>query len=396
MKYKLAGLALRALRTVLKTHNDRVVVLPPAVAGSLGDQAMMDSVTHTLIHEHGKTPVLICRRSDKQTLRNPVERAYLDAAGLTGKLKALLQIFRSRSLLFVGADVIDGIYDKQGGDCTRLKLLDLATRAGMQTAAINFSFSEAPRAAAVNRLRALQNVPMHPRDAVSLQRFREAVGRDATQVADVAFLLTPEARAENAKAAIAWATKQKEKNHVVLGFNAGGPPLSKKKGNKLDILEKTLNAWLKASPKRSILLLPHDYKPPPAGDVEPLQVLKARLEPKFGDRVHMVEFPFDTWDVKAIAASLDFTLLTRMHFAIACLGQTVPPLCMAYAGKFEGLMQYFHLENMLVDDDESQDSKVLLAKLEEFETRLPDMKARIAENLPAVRTLSRKNFSWLE
>lgn len=392
MKNRLAGLALRLLRLVLPTRNNRVVILPSANAGSLGDQAMIESISHTLIHECDKHPVLICRTTDTLSLRNPVERAYLDASGIFGKLGTVLQIARSRSLLFIGADVIDGVY---GGDCGRLKLLDLAARGGMQAAAINFSFSDKPGAAALGRLRALPQIPMHPRDPVSMQRFKEALGRDATQVADVAFLLRPEARAENAKATIAWAEAQKAKGHTLLGVNAGGTTLSKMKGDGLGALEGALAAWLEASETRSILLLPHDYKPQPTGDIEPLQTLLERLAPRFEGRVHMVDFPFDAWDVKAMAAVLDYTLLARMHFAIACLGQGVPPLCVTYAGKFEGLMQYFDLRNMLIDNDEAQEAEALLARIEEFETRVPAMSAQIKARLTDVRTMSKKNFGWL-
>ncbi len=393
MKYQLAGLALRVLRLFLPTQNDRVVILPSANAGSLGDQAMIDSISHTLIHELGKMPVVICRTTDKLTLRNKVERAHLDASGPMGKLRTVLQIARSRSLLFIGADVIDGLY---GGDCGRLKMLDLVARGGMQTAAINFSFSDKPGQAALARLKALPAMPMHPRDPISMQRFGEAVGRPATQVADVAFLLRPEAKADNAKAAIAWAEGQKAKGHMVLGVNAGGTTLSKMKGDGLGALEQALAGWLRVVPERSILFLPHDYKPQPVGDVEPLRTLQERLSPEFGDRVHMVDFPFDTWDVKAMAAALDYTLLARMHFAIACLGQAVPPLCVTYAGKFEGLMQYFGLENMLVGNDEAQDADALLARLEEFETRVPQMRAQIEAALPEVKERSMRNFAWLK
>ncbi len=393
MKNKLAGLALRALRLVLPTRNNRVVILPSANAGSLGDQAMMDSISQTLIHDLAKTPVLICRTSDKITLRNPVERAHLDAAGTMGKLRTVLQIAKSQSLLFIGADVIDGIY---GGDCGRLKLVDLAARGGMQTGAVNFSFSDKPGAAALARLRAMPDIPMHPRDPISLQRFKDALGREATQVADVAFLLRPEATADNAKAAIAWAEGQKAKGHTVMAVNAGGTTLSQMKGDGLGALEQALTAWMQADPNRSILFLPHDYKPQPTGDIEPLQTLQDRLSPQFGDRVNVVNFPFDTWDVKAMAATLDFTLLARMHFAIACLGQGVPPLCVTYAGKFEGLMRYFGLENMLVSNDEAQDAEALLARINEFETRVPDMRAQITKRLPEVKALSMQNFEWLK
>ena len=392
MRNSLIGILLRLIRVFLRVDHDKVAVLPSASAGSLGDQAMLDSITTQLIHKCEKTPVLIARQSDNVLLRNLVALTVIDAPGVMGKLRAARQIFSCGQMLFIGADVIDGGY---GGDCNRLGLLDIAARAGMTCGAVNFSFSERPGKAAVARLHKLPQVYMHPRDPVSMERFRKVVGREAVQVADVAFLLKPEASSDNARTAIAWAHGQRNEGRCVLGINAGGTTLSMMKGDGLDSIGQCLESWLKADTNRAILLLPHDYKPQPAGDVEPLQELYDRLAPQFGDRVHMVQFPFEAWDVKAMAEALDFALLARMHFAIACLGMGVPPLCIAYAGKFEGLMQHFGLEDMLVSNEEVLDPEVLLARLEAFETRVPAMKETITAGMAQVKELSERNFAWL-
>lgn len=394
MSKRILGALLRLLRLFLGSGAGRVVILPPTNAGSLGDQAMLDSLSHQLVHTHGKTPVLVTRHGDDMALRNPVEMAFVDGPGLWGKWRALRQILRAEALIFIGADVIDGAY---GGDCKRLVLLDMAARAGLRTAAAGFSFSEKPGATAVARLKDMPPMPMHPRDPVSMQRFMATIGdrHEMHQVADLALLVTPEARAETARKAVAWATEQREKGHVVLGLNAGGTTLSKFKVDGVQVLTEMLEAWLRANDKRSALLVPHDYRPQPVGDVEPLRTVLERMPPELQDRVYMVDFPFDAWDAKAIAGALDFALLARMHFAIACLGQGTPPLCVTYAGKFEGLMQHFDLQNMLLSNEEAVSPEALLARLETFEADAPKLRSHIQERLSAVQDLSRKNLAWL-
>lgn len=394
MRNSLIGAALRILRLFWKIDTNRVVILPSANAGSLGDQAMIDSISRTLIEDLNRRVTVIGKRSKAVKVRPEIGFAYTDAPGLGGKWATLKAIFSAKSLLFIGADVIDGGY---GGDCRRLILLDIAARAGMQTAAINFSIAETIRPAALARIKALPPLPMHARDPVSLERFEAQTGRPAIQVADVAFLLKPEARAENAIAAIDWCRGQRAAGRKILAVNAGGTTLNKMKGDGLGALGACLEGWLADDPHRAILLLPHDYKPQPVGDVEPLREIRDRLAPRFADRIHMVDFPFDTWDVKAMAAELDFALLARMHFGIACLGQGVPPLCVAYQGKFEGLMHHVGLDPaaMMLSYDEAVDAAALRARLDAFEADLPRMKAEIAARLPGIRDLSRKNFAWL-
>lgn len=353
---------------------------------------MIDSACRHIVQKLGKKTVLIARESDSLELRNVTEVAIFDAPRLLDKIGAARQIFQSGQMLMIGADVIDGRY---GGDCARLNLLDLAARSGLKCAISGFSFSEKPGAAALVRLKKLPEMPMHARDIVSLKRFQETLQRQGTLVADLAFLVTPEALAQNSRAAIAWAQGHRTAGRKVMGVNIGGTTLSKMKGNGVEAVGQCLEHWMESNPERAILLLPHDCKPQPVGDVEPLQALYDRLAPQFGDRVHMVQFPFEAWDVKAMAEVLDFALSARMHFAIACLGTGVPPLCIAYAGKFEGLMQHFGLEDMLVSNEEVLDPEVLLARLEAFETRVPAMKETITAGMARVKELSERNFAWL-
>lgn len=342
----------------------------------------------------GRKVVMIQSRSKPVNIRWPVEVAHPQDGSPLERVAALREVLSCGALAFIGADVIDGVYGVDG-DCKRLGLLDLAARAGMKTAAINFSVSATPGATATQRLRALPQMPMHARDPVSVDRFRTLTGREPVAVADVAFLLTPEARAPEAQAAIAWIREQKAAGRRVLAVNAGGTTFAKMKGDGVAALAECLENWLAASPDRAVLVLPHDYKPAPVGDVKPLEQVAERLSATSPDRVRMVRFPFGAWDAKAIAGEVDCALVARMHFAIACLGMGVPALCVVYQGKFEGLMQHFGLKDVLIPLEEAHDPRVLADRLAGFEARLPELRAQIAARLPAVKALSERNFAWL-
>ena len=268
-------------------------------------------------------------------------------------------------------------------------------RAGLRGACLGFSISAKPGEAAKQRIVNLPPVPMHVRDRISLERFDKMTGRKGTLVADTAFQLRPEVTTPVMKEAIDWAREQRAQGRKVLVVNLGGWTLERMTGDGVAAVNTCLERWLSESPDRSVLLLPHDFKAPPVGDVEPLRRLNSMLAPQFPDRVRFVEPPFNTWDVKALSGEIDFSMTGRMHFSIACLGMGTPTIGIVYQGKFEGLMDLFGLENMLITPDQASDPEVLLARLNAVEARLPDLRERIAGKLPEVKELSWKNFSWL-
>ncbi|MFC3060298.1 polysaccharide pyruvyl transferase family protein [Paenirhodobacter populi] len=383
--------ALRLMRRFIKVDPKKIVILPPSSGGSLGDQAMLDS-TAASISRFGDV-VLVAVPEPNTTLRTKLTYAPLNGGSKLDKLRAVKEILSAGTILFLGADVIDGAY---GGDCRRLGVFDLFVRAGLRGACLGFSVSAKPGARAVERLLNLPPVPMHVRDRLSLERFDKLTGRKGILVADTAFQLRPEVTTPVMGQAIDWARAQRAEGRKVLVVNLGGWTLERMKGDGVAAVNTCLERWLGASPDRAVLLLPHDFKPAPVGDIEPLRRLNGMLAPQFPDRVHFVEPPFNTWDVKALAGEIDFSMTGRMHFSIACLGMGTPTIGIVYQGKFEGLMDHFGLDNMLITPDEASDPDVLLARLNETEAQLPELRERIAGKLPTVKELSWKNFAWLE
>lgn len=390
MRDQIIVAALRLLRTFTKVDARKIVILPPSSGGSLGDQAMLDSTAASV---SGFGPVvLVAVPGPNTTLRTPLTYAPLNGGSKRDKLRAVREILSSGTILFLGADVIDGAY---GGDCRRLGVFDMFVRAGLRGACLGFSMSAKPGARAKQRILALPPMRMHVRDRVSLARYEEMTGRQGVLVADTAFQLRPEITTPVMAQAVDWARAQRGQGRRVLVVNLGGWTLERMQGDGVAAVHACLERWMTASPDRSVLLLPHDFKAPPVGDIEPLQRLNAMLAPQFSDRVRFVEPPFNTWDVKALAGEIDFSMTGRMHFSIACLGMGTPSIGIVYQGKFEGLMDHFGLKNMLITPDEASNPDVLLERLNTAEAQLPALRAQIAKRLPAVKDLSWQNFGWL-
>ncbi len=99
-----------------------------------------------------------------------------------------------------------------------------------------------------------------------------------------------------------------------------------------------------------------------------------------------------TWELKAIAGEVNLILTGRMHLAIAALGQGVPPLCVVYQGKFEGLMAHFELDGLMLDPQDVIRHNVLSDHLEKTTARAADLGAYIRTRLPTIRNLALDNF----
>jgi polysaccharide pyruvyl transferase WcaK-like protein len=153
--------------------------------------------------------------------------------------------------------------------------------------------------------------------------------------------------------------------------------------------------WLRGDAKRALVLLPHDLRPAPVGDVAPLEEVNKRLRAFGESRVHLLKEPFDAWDVKAIASRLDLAISGRMHLAIAAMGACVPTICVVYQGKFEGLMRLFELQGLTLSPEQFLNVKNTYALLTAVTQGRSQLKAQIASKLERVNALAKQNFVGL-
>jgi polysaccharide pyruvyl transferase WcaK-like protein len=141
------------------------------------------------------------------------------------------------------------------------------------------------------------------------------------------------------------------------------------------------------------MLIPHDTRSD-VPDQKLLEEATAFVSVKDRERIYMLP-PESPGIVRAVVPDLDILATGRMHTAILSLSGGTPAFCFAYQDKFEGLLQFFHLEHSellstpaeLSADPEAVTQKIV-AKLGEKHF----FEEKIRHHIPDVLALAEKNF----
>jgi polysaccharide pyruvyl transferase WcaK-like protein len=306
-------------------------------------------------------------------------------------LAILASLGRYSHAFFVGADVVDGVYNPLSVR-RRLSVLAEIASLGGETTVLGCSFSETPDQGCIAALAALPpSVHIKARDPVSKKRMEAVLDRSIELVADLAFLQP--AHPSQAAATLVWIESRRKAGDRVVAINANYIIDAKYVGFSA-ALETLMNRLL--ADDISLLLVPHDLRTDRSDQVI-LQEARARL-PDYADRIRLLD-PEEPGLVKAVLASVDFVVTSRMHVAILAMGSGRPTLSFGYQGKFEGLYQMLGLSGLdllfspsALLDDPNRVHDVLLHQLQ----NVGELSRRLAETLPAVRELAFANFSTLK
>ena len=379
-----------------------VLLVPPADPGSLGDDAMV-SATIGLLHE---TDVIV----DIAFQNGWPERRFTAKSDhvlnfthffrrRTGS--DTLQFFRGlrrfSHCLIVGADVLDGHYD-EAVSLRKLELAELAARAGLKVTLLGFSFNETPKPRTVEALsRLAPRVRVCARDPVSAQRLRKTTGHAPISVADVAFLLRPSQ--PQSPALIAWLDQAQQQGSEIVGLNAlcskafiqvaGGELCQSIRAFYLALIERISEQDCDIR----FLFISHDYRDH-ASETPFMREIYEACAPSIRERSYFISDELTAAEVKHVCGRLSFVVTGRMHLAIASLGRTTPVFGFGYQGKFEGLADLFGMPDMIASPEEmkQQPQHLLTRIIEQFAGRR-QLRRRIAERLPGVLSLARKNFA---
>lgn len=366
----------------------RVALLCPTGAGSLGDQAMIDSAVGYLAGR-GLTGTIVLPHAPKIRHGARVRADHGPVAQVVGVGRTL---WRASHVAYIGADVLDGVYGG-GPSLKRLKTLALAHRMRRRTRVFGSSWSKTPAPSVVDFLRRASWLDICARDPISADRMENALDRPVRLVADLAFLLEPAADGDTARETVQWCRSRRAAGDTVLGVNLSGHTIRTLPEGAIKAIAVQIEAWLSADPARSCVLLPHDTRPGMVGDGVALDRLFAALPSDLNARIRYPRAAMHTWELKAIAGEVNLILTGRMHLAIAALGQGVPPLCIVYQGKFEGLMAHFELDGLTLDPQEVMRGGALGGRLEKTTARAADLGAYIRSRLPTIRNLALDNFA---
>lgn len=310
--------------------------------------------------------------------------------GLKNFFKLLLAE-RPTEVYALGADCMDGHYSP----FTSVNLLgvcDLATRLGIPSVLTSFSWNDHPHAAVVRAFRLVTpRLPILLRDSVSFARFTKGVSRTqgarTELVADVAFNLKPKNSAA-VRTELDWMSAERRRGQLVLGFNLHAMlvPAAELPGF-IDHVAHVLNVFLAAHPNVSLVFIPHDYRD--GGDLAVLKQLHAATKAQ-NVRISASDHSLSAAELKALTGGLDALFSSRMHLAIAALGQGKPVAGFAYQGKFAGLFRHFDLtETLILLPRNVTDLPHVLTDLV---TDAQTLATVVSDRLPHVLELARRNL----
>jgi len=378
-----------------RTGKGLLYVVPPASAGSLGDQALLTGLAALLPASY---PNRICQVLLPGWQEISVRGMEADALPVSLSVKGLTnfvwRLLDCRHFGILGADVMDGRYSPDLVQAF-VTLCNLGARCGVPTTIFGFSFSGTPDPKAVAALSNLDSrVTCLCRDPVSRQRFEQRTGNRAQLVADLAFRMDAHLDTTSTHAAAEWIGQQRATGRRVVGLNVNVLPTSGETARTIAAYAGELTALLRSFPDLVCVMLPHDLRKGQSDHVSLVSVRNA-VPQDLHERIHVLDPPFSAWDVKGVAALADLIVTGRMHLAIAALAQGVPAIGIAYQGKFEGLYAYFGMQELLLDPDSVATPGLLAGRIRTAFERVDDYRQRIATALPQVLHLSAQNTAHL-
>lgn len=402
----MAGATSGDAKSVAGTNAKSILIVssdPVEVIGSKGDEAMITALIERIRVEDGDRKIsMFCNLHALPDSLKPygieLERPWSSPWSLRHVLSV---VARYDIVIVIGADMLDGYYSLLGAARYWI-VANHAARMGKTVIITGFSFNAAPPRLLKHYMSPLSDaLHVYLRDPVSSERFNRFVGMPdrAQLVSDLAFSLEPREHADTANTLAEWCRQKRSEGCMLVGLNLH-PMLLRDCGP--DGIEALISASVQAISAAinlrpiAVILIPHDYRPFPKGDIEMLGHLYHALPACTQRRCHLVDENLHAAELKSLAGRLDLVVTGRMHLAIASLGMGTPIAGITYQDKFQGLLRHFGL-----GDDYLATPQQLLS--ERFFTNWllgtidaqAQLKRQVAEHLEEVKSLSRRNFSLL-
>ena len=388
----LLAFCIRTARKIRAPRKTRLLV-PPASAGSIGDEAMVTAwIEQTLGDTVGIITGSFAIENDlaPDAKHLSVDR-LLGSSRLRSELLLGYLLLTYSSIEFVGADVLDGHYSVHRS-LRRLSLISFSGRCGADTRILGCSLNTNPHALVRDQWATLpKSVRICARDPNSFDRIEQIVNRNISNTADIAFLLKPASdlslQAANIKS---WIKTQKTKKRLVVGLNLNPALLPGMSDSFTLSLVHTIASGLASDCPVSILLIPHDSRKS-ADDPRLLCLAEEELMlnniPAEKTSPHL-----SAAEIKHLAGELDVVITSRMHLAIAALGQGTPVVAFEYQDKFSGLYELFKLNDCVLKPTVTDGGIRVDAVPDLLQHKLPSIRLKIANSLPDILQLATLNL----
>ncbi|TLX73216.1 hypothetical protein E9993_15610 [Labilibacter sediminis] len=379
----------------------RAMILAPSWEGSIGDEAVIDSISYQLKEKGYSTTLIHFGEKKEWNYLTHIDEwhsipKYFKSGGWNDHIKFITIFTKYTHFYCMGTDMMDGCYASWLTNGL-INITNHAAYAGLKTTLVGFSINAWQRPEVIRNLGNMHSsVRYCLRDDVSLKRFKELIPNKQTILtADMAFLLEPTFKADHITSAAQWIKKQKEDNQLVIGINVN-PQLfdhpSKTEELKQSFAKALPEIYSKYEQKISFILIPHDFREY-NNDLKLLSELFQQLKNQLPDNLYLIDKAFMASDMKGMVEYLDLVVTARMHLSIACLGQGTPIGCLVYQGKFEGLFNHFQLKNNdLISPEDALDEEQLLLFIDQCIRKRLTTKVVISNELRNVKHKSAQNI----
>lgn len=396
-------------RNIAPAGENRLVIIPCdpwTVGGSRGDEAMIFAVIQRYRKEHPSAPVTIVSAGEEGSnyvngipyhgiTPLPVWQGKEPVKTIYGEVMKL----SPHEVVILGADCMDGFYSPMIS-LTLLALHDLFSRtAGVRSRLTGFSFNSKPYRPLRRAFKNLTpSAAVNIRDAVSLKRFRKFTGINAGLVSDVAFLLEAESNFDGYDDLKEWCRARRAcGTRYILGFNFH--PMLRNYDNAsgaeedASAIARSLTAFMNKKNDIDLVLIPHDARSRYTDNIVLGTIAKTVSEAGLGNRTYYNPTVYNAAQIKAFCSLIDGVICSRMHLAIAALGQGKSVLAATYQGKFEGLFLHFGLPMKLLLSPSEFTGKGLVEHLENYTEHIADLNEKVEKELNRIIILSEKNLS---
>ena len=363
----------------------RSIVVAPADAGNLGDEAMMFGALHllrqsqiTLINDSG------CTGWKARLKASPYSSKILgEVAGPL--MNENPSISSCDLILIVGADLIDGTC----GSEPALNRLDYAKRALMQgcRVIITCSFRLGVTRAIIRQLRGLRGVEFWLRDGVSMQNFEKQVALPARQVPDLSFYYD----AEISTPLATWPASETS-DAPIIALNLSDQSFQsfydvRSDANRRHYVGRVVEQLAQAFPKASFLLLSNDSRswPNHPSDDTYIELLRNTIGARYGNKIFLTQNRFHDYgeNIRALAGA-DLLITGRMHLCLAAIRANCPAVILM--GRDCNYSSYDKMKGMLFDT--LNDSSNVLTKVELLGAAAISILGNIKENQRTLKEYS--------
>ena len=387
-------LIIRLYRKLFSSKQTEIWIFIPASNGSLGDQALLQPFQDKYSNSFTIKQVWVKGMSAINLQNSCNEYFEIKYGSRKNRIDYLFGLRKCKKVFVLGADIFDGRY-YLGQSVSYINYTDIAARVGIKSKFVGFSFSKKPTVEVIEAVKKSHpSIDYYLRDPASYERFVNDTGRHSAKlVADNAFNLQPALTADSAIACHRWIERLPDES-IVLGININVLTYRGKEEEIYRSMIETVQLYLNESEQRFVVFIPHDFRDEQS-DWESHRKVMEGLSVEHQQCCFPLDQDINAWDVKGITKYLDLVLTGRMHFAIAALGQSTPPICITYVNKFEGLLKHFKLESfeMVLEPEVAySDPNNTLIKINNVINELDVITGNISKALPDVKALAKSNL----